>query len=598
MRFKMDKISKWLQFKQLTAFIWQFVRLQPWRFFFIFLLSLTWSLDSIVWPYLLRLIIDTLTQFDTDRMLAWDSLKGLLVAGVCLWIFVEFGFRARDFLRARAFPELEAQIRMAMFDHIQHHSPKYFNEHFAGSLANKIGDLTTQVTSILQNCVVFIPAVASSILVLLFFSAVNPVFAMILAVWIAVHFSICVFFTAQCVEYSNEHGEARSTLAGKIVDSLTNNFAVNLFSRFMFERLLIGKYQKIEQEKNRFAQHYIACMFASLSCLFLVAMITLNGFLILFWMQSKISTGEVIQVFNTTFNVMMVLWVAGDLMPQFFKSVGIASQALSVMHDPQDVVDPPNTPALVVSRGEIVFENVSFQYGEKKLFDNKHVHIKGGEKVGLVGYSGAGKSTFVNLILRFFPIGKGRILIDGQDIAKITLESLHRQVALIPQDPLLFHRTLEENIHYGNTSASKEEIIEAAKLAHCDEFIKKCPQGYASLVGERGTKLSGGERQRIAIARALLAAAPILILDEATSSLDSVTENYIQESLEHLMHNRTTLVIAHRLSTLSKMDRILVFDQGKVVEEGSHQELLAKEGHYAHLWQMQAGGFLLDNPQA
>lgn len=250
----------------------------------------------------------------------------------------------------------------------------------------------------------------------------------------------------------------------------------------------------------------------------------------------------------------------------------------------------------MVKQGEIIFENVSFQYGEKKLFNNKDVHIKGGEKVGLVGYSGAGKSTFVNLILRFYPLGKGRILIDGQDIAHVTLDSLHQQVALIPQDPLLFHRSLEENILYGNIKASKEEVIQAAKMAHCDEFIRKCPNGYASLVGERGTKLSGGERQRIAIARAMLAACPILILDEATSSLDSVTEKYIQESLERLMQNRTTLVIAHRLSTLAKMDRILVFEQGQVVEEGSHSELIAKKGHYAYMWEMQAGGFLPDTP--
>lgn len=589
-------VSKSIQFKNLFFFTWRLVCMQPWRFFFVFFLSLTWSIDSTVWPYLLRLIIDTLTQYDHDRTAAWSALKWLLIAGICLWVFVEFCFRCRDFLRARAFPQLEADIRMAMFDHIQHHSPKYFNEHFAGSLSNKIGDMTTQVTSMLQNLMVFIPAVASSILILLFFSEVSPVFAMILGIWIAVHFSICFFFTSKCVEYSNDHGEARSMLAGKIVDSFTNNFAVNLFFRFKFESLRIGSYQKIELEKNTLAQYYIAFMLVSLSLLFLLAIITLNGFLILYWTQGKITTGEVIQVFNTTFNVVMILWIAGDLMPQFFKSVGIASQALSVMHDPQDVIDAPQTPPLVVSKGEIVFENVSFQYNEKKLFNNKDVHIKGGEKIGLVGYSGAGKSTFVNLILRFYSPGKGRILIDGQDIAYITLESLHKQVALIPQDPILFHRSLEENIQYGNIQASKEEIINAAKLAHCDEFIKKCPNGYASLVGERGTKLSGGERQRIAIARAMLATSPILILDEATSSLDSVTENYIQESLERLMQNRTTIVIAHRLSTLAKMDRILVFDQGKVVEEGSHSSLLIKGGHYAHLWQMQAGGFLPDAP--
>ncbi|MBA3723035.1 MAG: ABC transporter ATP-binding protein [Parachlamydiaceae bacterium] len=590
----MKNTSKSVPIKNLITFIWKAMCLQPWSFFFIFFLSLTWSIDSTLWPYLLRLIIDTMTQFEMDRLASWNSLKWLLAAGVCLWVIVECGFRLRDFIRARILPKLEADIRMTMFDHIQHHSPKYFNEHFAGSLSNKIGDMTTQVTSIIQNLMVFIPAVASIILILIFFSAVSPLFALILGMWIVLHAIICFFFTVKCVEYSNDHGEARSTLAGTIVDSFTNNFAVNLFSRFQFEKMRIASYQKIEQEKNYKAQYYIALMLLSLSLLFLVGIITLNTFLILYWMQNKITIGEVIQVFNTTFNVIMILWVAGDIMPQFFKSVGIATQALSVMEDPQDVIDPPGTPSLKITQGEIVFENVSFQYGEKKLFSSKNVHIKGGEKVGLVGYSGAGKSTFVNLILRSYPIKDGRILIDGQDVATITLDSLHKQIALIPQDPLLFHRTLEENIQYGNIHASQEEVIQAAKMAHCDEFIRKCPNGYATLVGERGTKLSGGERQRIAIARAMLAASPILILDEATSSLDSVTEKFIQESLEKLMQNRTTLVIAHRLSTLAKMDRILVFDQGKIVEEGTHNELIANRGHYAHMWQMQVGGFLPD----
>ncbi|CUI15890.1 ABC transporter ATP-binding protein [Candidatus Protochlamydia naegleriophila] len=582
--------------KDLLSFVWKFLRMQPWSFFFIYFLSLSWAIDSTVWPYLLRLIIDTLTQYDMDRLSAWDSLKGLLAAGVCLWIFVECCFRSRDFLRAKAFPKLEADIRMAMFDHIQHHSPKYFNEHFAGSLSNKIADMTSQVTSMLHNAMIFIPALAASILILIFFSAVSPIFALILAIWIVAHFAICFFFSAKCVRYSNDHGEARSQLAGKIVDSFTNNFAVNLFSRFKFERQRIASSQSVEQEKNFRAQYCVALMLMSLSLLFLVGIITLNGLLIFYWIQDRISTGEVIQVFNTTFNVVMILWIAGDLLPQFFKSFGIASQALAVMHDPKDVVDPVGVPPLEVKKGEIIFENVTFQYGQKKLFENKDVHIKGGEKVGLVGYSGAGKSTFVNLILRFYPITRGKILIDGQDIAQVTLDSLRKQVALIPQDPLLFHRTLEENIQYGNIQASQEEVIEAAKLAHCDEFIRKCQNGYASLVGERGTKLSGGERQRIAIARAILAASPILILDEATSSLDSVTETFIQESLEKLMENRTTLVIAHRLSTLAKMDRILVFNQGKIVEEGTHSELVAKQGFYARMWDMQAGGFLPDLP--
>ena len=534
---------------------------------------------------------------DLNRAAVWPDLKWLAVAGVSLWVLVESSFRSAWFVRAKAFPKLEADIRIAMFDHIQHHSPKYFNEHFAGSLSNKINDMTTQVTLILQNLTIFIPTLLTCILSIAFFSQVNLLFAIILAVWIAVHFGICFAFTPKCIQYSNVHGDFRTSLAGKIVDSLTNNFAVNLFYRFRFEKERIGPYQRDEQQKNYRAQHYVAWMFSILSVVFIVGGIALNGFMIFYWMKGRISTGEIVQIFNTTWNVIFTMWFAGEMIPQFFQSIGIATQALSVMKDPQDVIDPPNAAPLSVKKGEIIFENVSFHYGKRKLFDNKDVHIKGGEKVGLVGYSGAGKSTFVNLILRFNAVEKGRILIDGQDIATVTLESLRTQVALIPQEPLLFHRSLEDNIRYGRIDASKEEVIRASKLAHCDEFIKKSNDGYDSLVGERGTKLSGGERQRIVIARAMLAAAPILILDEATSALDSVTEQYIQESLEKLMQNRTTIVIAHRLSTLSKMDRILVFDQGKVVEEGSHQELLSKGAHYARMWQKQAGGFLPETPQ-
>jgi ATP-binding cassette subfamily B protein len=266
------------------------------------------------------------------------------------------------------------------------------------------------------------------------------------------------------------------------------------------------------------------------------------------------------------------------------------------MRDPQDMGDKPDAKELKISSGEIVFDNVSFHYGEKKLFTNKQAKIHGRERVGLVGYTGAGKSTFINLILRFFPLQDGKILIDGQEVAEITLESLRRQIALIPQDPLLFHRTLRENICYAKPEATEAEMLHAAKLAHCDEFIRSIPNGYEAIVGERGTKLSGGEKQRVAIARAILADAPILILDEATSSLDSVTERYIQNSLQRLMQNRTTIVIAHRLSTLSRMDRILVFDKGRIVEEGTHAFLLSQDGLYAKMWKMQVGGFLPEAP--
>jgi len=248
---------------------------------------------------------------------------------------------------------------------------------------------------------------------------------------------------------------------------------------------------------------------------------------------------------------------------------------------------------LVVKKGTIEFENVSFRYHKgRDIFLDKSLTIKGGEKVGLVGFSGSGKTTFVNLILRFFDVDEGRILIDGQNIADATQDSLRAQIAMIPQDTSLFHRTLMENIRYGKLDATDEEVIDASKRGHCHEFIMQLEEGYESLVGERGIKLSGGQRQRITVARAILKNAPILILDEATSALDSITEKYIKESLADLMRGRTTIVIAHRLSTLADMDRILVFKDGHVIEDGNHSALITLDGHYAKLWNMQAGGFL------
>ncbi|HLF66589.1 MAG TPA: ATP-binding cassette domain-containing protein, partial [Gammaproteobacteria bacterium] len=294
-----------------------------------------------------------------------------------------------------------------------------------------------------------------------------------------------------------------------------------------------------------------------------------------------------------SFNILGMVWYLSMQTMQLFKEIGTMKAALSLVVKPLEIVDEHDALPLKVIRGEIVFDDVSFYYQHaNRLFENKSVTIKAGEKIGLVGFSGAGKSTFVNLILRFYDIYSGEILIDGQNIKKVTLDSLYENIAMIPQDTSLFHRSLMENIRYGRIDATDEEVIVSAKLAHCDEFIMRLPEGYAALVGERGIKLSTGQRQRVAIARAILKNAPILILDEATASLDSVTEELIQESLSQLMQNKTTIVIAHRLSTLAHMDRIMVFEHGHIIEEGSQAELLAQGGHFAKLWQMQAGGFL------
>ena len=590
-----------VSYKELLSFVWQFMRLQKWTFFFIFFFdTLAWPLESLLWPYILHLVIDIFTRYEGDRQAAWEALKTPIIGGVCLLFYVEVTSRWMGFLMARALPKLQADLRMAMFDHIQRHSPRYFTERFAGSLANKITDMTTQVETILHQ--IFwpvLPAIATCIFGALIFWLMSPVFGWVLLVWIFLHLGVALLFTRPCDKYQHRHGEARSTLLGKIVDSFTNNFAVNLFYRFKYEKEQLAPYQKTERETNSIAQSYVEKMRCYTSIFyFLVGFLGINGFLLYAWFQSHITTGQVIQVFTTFWNIAAVLWAVGTAFPILFQSFGIAKQAYSLMREPQDMGDLPSAAELKITKGAIVFDNVTFHYGEKKLFRNKHVEIAGGEKVGLVGFTGAGKSTFTNLILRFFPLEGGRILIDGQDISTVKLESLRRQIALIPQDPVLFHRTLRENICYGKPEATEEEILHASKLAHCDEFIRHFPRGYDAKVGERGTKLSGGERQRIAIARAILTNAPILILDEATSALDSVTERFIQDSLEKLMQQRTTLVIAHRLSTLSRMDRILVFDKGKIVEQGSHTELLSKEGPYAKLWRMQVGGFIPDDPNA
>lgn len=588
-----------VSYKEFIGFVWRYMRRQKGLFFLIFLLdALAWPMESLVWPYILRLVIDIFTRFEVDRLAAWQVLQSPILLGVCLIVFVEAASRTMGFLMGKATPKLQADIRMEMFDHIQHHTPHYFNERFAGSLANKMTDMTTQVELIVQQLFwPILPAIVTCIAGTVILWFIHPIFAWILLAWIAIHLGITYKFTRPCDAYEHRHGEARSKLLGKIVDSLTNNFAVNLFYRFRHERNALASYQKSEEKTNVQSKQYVEkmCCFTSLFYI-LIGFLGINGSLLYLWIHNQISSGQVIQVFASVWHIVGIMWMIGRSFPVLFQSFGTAKQAYSLMRDPQDLGDKPGARDLKISSGEIIFDNVSFHYGEKKLFENKHAKIRGGEKVGLVGFTGAGKSSFINLILRFFPLESGKILIDGQEVSNVTLQSLRSQIALIPQDPILFHRTLRENIAYGKPEAKEAEIIHAAKLAHCDEFIRNIPKGYEAKVGERGTKLSGGEKQRIAIARAILANAPILILDEATSALDSVTERYIQDSLEALMHNRTTIVIAHRLSTLSRMDRILVFDKGRIVEEGTHASLLSKNGHYAKMWHMQVGGFLPDAP--
>lgn len=586
--------------KTLPAFFWYFIRKQWKSFAAIQFFALSWSLDQTIWPLILMMFVDTLTLISGQREVMWTALSVPIISAICLWVYVELSYRFSGFIEAFALPKLEANVRMEMFDYVQHHAYSYFSGRFAGTIANKISDMPQAFSRIIDQTVrIFVPIFVAITISLFLFGYVQIQFALILGVWIAIHLFICIFFSKKGASLSNVHAHARSVLNGKIVDSLSNQLNVKLFSRHREEIQYVGNFQNDEIQKQKRSLFFLEKMKIALGLLTILGLyVGITWYMLITWQKGLITTGEVVFIFNTTWNIAMMVWMLGLELPDFIRDIGICSQALSIIQDSHDIADAPGAKPLKVSQGEIIFDNVTFHYEEKKkLFQNKNIIIKAGERVGLVGFSGSGKTTFVHLILRYFDVEEGRILIDGQDIYLVTQDSLRAQIAMIPQDPILFHRSLIENIRYGRPDATDAEVIEASKKAFCDGFIQQLPEKYDTLVGERGMKLSGGQRQRIAIARAILKNAPILILDEATSALDSVTEECIQKSLEGLMNNRTTIIIAHRLSTLKGMDRILVFENGKIVEEGNHDSLVELGGHYANMWDLQAGGFLLDSEE-
>jgi ATP-binding cassette subfamily B protein len=387
--------------------------------------------------------------------------------------------------------------------------------------------------------------------------------------------------------------ELRSSISGKLVDILGNISSIQLFASKTFEsdnlKLSMNKQVKAAQERDIWILKLSS--FQGLSFVLYQAITFL--LLIESFKDGSVTAGDFALLIGINLGIIDILWGLSHDMVNFAGYYGDVVQGLNIVLAPLAIKDQPDAKELVVSKGCIKLDNIAFNHNNTStLFRNKSVTIEAGQKVGLVGYSGSGKSTFVNLILRLYNLDSGSITIDDQDVNYITLDSLRKSITFIPQEPSLFHRTLMENLRYGKEGSSDTEVIECSKRAHTHEFIMDLPLGYDSLVGERGIKLSGGQRQRIAIARAILKNSPILILDEATSQLDSITESLIQESLLELMRNKTTIIIAHRLSTLLHMDRILVFDKGAIIEDGSHTHLIKKDGVYKKLWDAQVGGFL------
>lgn len=584
---------------ELGAFLWYFIKKQKLAFFFLMFFHFAWSIDQTLLPFAFKLLTDKMLAYHGDFSDILSYLMFPLALGGSIWFYSECCYRGFDYLQAKTIPVFQSNIRLAMLQYVQGHSYSYFADHFAGSLSNKINEMPQSSTRIMQTIlIIFMPATMALILALTIFSFLHPLFAALIFIWVSIHLGIAMLYARKCNHLSRVASESRNALAGKIVDTLTNHITSRMFAREKYELNRIAEFQEDEQQKHQMAlMSMFRIRFLQGATCFLLVGVGLMSLLIYCWQHHLISVSDLVYIFYTSWGIVVMAWYTGAELPSFYNDLGSSKQALSVMKAQHGVIDAPNATSLVVSKGEIVFDNVTFHYRRNNnLFQNKSVTINAGQKVGLVGFSGSGKTTFVNLILRFFDVEGGRILIDGQNIRFVTRESLRQHIALIPQSPNLFHRSIMENIRYGRLEATDQEVMDAAKHAHCHEFIADMEQGYNTIVGERGMKCSEGQRQRIAIARAFLKNAPLLILDEATSALDSMTEKYIQESLRELMEDKTTLVIAHRLSTLADMDRILVFKNGGIVEDGSHQELIARHEHYALMWHMQAGGFLPNAP--
>lgn len=581
------------------AFIFYFVKKQKVAFLLFVLTAMAWAVNDSFFPYFLKLLVNKITDFHGTPHEIFSLVSGLLLVIGLFWVFMELLLRTQGILQIYTYPHFRSSIRESVLEHVKTQSYRYFAEHFAGNMSKKISDLPTSSQAITEMvCFNFVTVITGIIVVLILMWNISWVFAGILLLWLCLHLGTTFLLLGKTNALWGKQADKLSVLNGKIVDILTNMSTVRLFARNHYEKNYVKSYQQEEIKAFQKALWVTEITRISLGISGLFLIFSMVSVLLYGYAKGWVSLGDFTQVGMQTFWLLGWVWFISYQLFVFTREMGTIRDALTLIKAQAEITDIPEAKALKVNHGEIVFNNVVFEYRKgRPVFDRLNITIKPGEKVGLVGFSGSGKTTFVNLILRYFDIKSGEILIDGQNIATVKQESLRENISMIPQEPILFHRTLRENIGYGNINAREEDIIEASKNAHCHEFVEQLEEGYDALVGERGIKLSGGQRQRIAIARALLENAPILILDEATASLDSVTEKLIHKGLDNLMQNKTTLVIAHRLSTLNSMDRILVFQDGKIVEEGTQEELLKQNGHFAHLWKMQSHGILVDEEE-
>ena len=490
-------------------------------------------------------------------------------------------------------------IRWLVHRYLLKQSVGFFQRDFAGRVATKVMQSSLAVRETVMKLVdvmVYISVYFVSMVWMMGES--DQVLMLPILIWLLVYIAIQFYYIPRMKQVATDQADARSQMTGRIVDSYTNITTVKLFSHS--ERELAYAENSMQQFLQTVYRQMrmVTCLLFSVDAINYLLLFSIAALSINLWLEEAVTVGVIAIAISIALRVQgMSKWIMWEL-SALFENIGTVVDGMNTISNEVEIKDTPRATPLQVSRGAIAFNAVDFRYSDEvRVFNQLNLQLKPGEKVGIVGRSGAGKSSLVNLLLRFYDINAGNITIDDQDIALVTQESLRHQIGMITQDTSLLHRTIRENILYGAPDSSEEAMIEAAKQAHAHDFIvslrdEQGRAGYDVEVGERGVKLSGGQRQRIAIARVLLKNAPILIMDEATSALDSEVESAIQENLEVLMQGKTVIAIAHRLSTIAAMDRLIVMDKGEIVEQGSHHELLAKQGIYAQLWAHQTGGFL------
>jgi ATP-binding cassette, subfamily B, multidrug efflux pump len=590
----------------LIAFLWHFARQAKWLFAALFVVEMLVALADSSVPWFMGRVVTMVTKTPPDRFLAqgWPWLAGMAIVVLLIRPAVTLT-RYLITNQAIAAP-FTGMIRWQSHWHVVRQSWAFFQNDFAGRISNRVmqtgpsvrSTLTATITTVWYILVYGASAIALT-------AAADRWLAVPILLWFSGYAALLFFFVPRMRERSKVSSIARSTLMGRIVDSYTNILTVKLFARAREEDQYVRN--AVERHVDLFlASQRLLTVFGAILDVLNALLIAGSGALaLLLWRYGAVEVGAIAMVLPLSLQLTNMSRQIAMRITEIFEDLGVVQEGMLTIAQPLQLPDPVDARTLNVSAGRIDFRNVNFGYGrETGVLKDFNLTIHPGEKIGLVGRSGAGKSTAVNLLLRFFHLEGGAILIDGEDISGLTQESLRSQISVVTQDTSLLHRSIRANIRYGRPEATEEEIVRAAKLAHAHDFILDLEdwqdrRGYDAHVGERGVKLSGGQRQRVAIARVILKDAPILVFDEATSALDSEVEAAIQSSLGTLMQGKSVIAIAHRLSTIAQMDRLVVLEHGRIVEQGTHRELIALGGHYAALWQRQAGGFLdADDMQA